>query len=253
MNCYLHPDTPASAFCRTCGRALCPLCQRTAEGTVYCQDHVPVPFTASAQAGNANFSNPYTQPPPQTAYTAAPVQTSPALAFILGLIPGVGAIYNGQYIKGLVHAVIFGVIVSLISSNDEGAAVPFLGIMLAAFIFYMPFEAYHTAKKRQMGIVVDEWSSLISQDRIANRAPMGPIILIGIGFLFLLNTLNLLEFRRIGRFWPVLLIVMGAYMLYSRANAARVAPYYPPPPPAPPGNAPQSDAAPASVEVTREQ
>ena len=247
MNCYLHPDTPASAFCRTCGRALCPLCQRLAEGTVFCQDHVPVPFSEAAQTGNTATANPYTQP--QAAYGVPPVQTSPALAFILGWIPGVGAIYNGQYIKGLVHAVIFGVIVSVLSAHDEGSATPFLAIMLAAFIFYMPFEAYHTAKKRQMGIAVDEWSSLISQDRIATRAPLGPIILIGIGFLFLLDTLNLLEFRRISRFWPVLLIIIGAYMLYSRANASRIAPYSPPPA----SNAPGTGTTPGSAEVTREQ
>lgn len=248
MNCYLHPETPASAFCRTCGRALCPLCQRIADGTVYCQDHVPVPFSEAAQPGNINASNPYAQP--QSApYRTVPVQTSPVLAFILGWIPGVGAIYNGQYIKGLVHAVIFGVIITLISSNDEGASVPFLGIMLAAFIFYMPFEAFHTAKKQQMGIAVDEWSSLISQDRIANRAPTGPIILIGIGFLFLLHTLHLLDFHRIGRFWPVLLIVIGAYMLYSRANAARMVPY----PPPSPGNPPAGARTPGATEVTREQ
>jgi len=38
---------------------------------------------------------------------------SPGLAFFLGWIPGVGAIYNGQYAKGLVHAVLWGVLVSL--------------------------------------------------------------------------------------------------------------------------------------------
>ena len=249
MNCYLHPDTPASAFCRTCGRALCPLCQRVSDGTVFCQDHVPVPFAESAQPGNTSSSNPYAQPRAQTPYSTVPVQTSPALAFILGFIPGVGAIYNGQYIKGLVHAVIFGVIVSLLSGNDDGSTAPFLGIVLAAFLFYMPFEAFHTAKKRQMGIAVDEWSSLISQDRFANRAPMGPIILISIGFLFLLNTLNLLEFRRIGRFWPVVLIVIGAYMLYSRANAPRIPPYAPPPA----GNPAGQHRTPGSTEVTREQ
>src|SRR5689334_2097153 len=148
MNCYLHPDTPASAFCRTCGRALCPVCQRIAEGTVFCQDHVPVGFTEQAAPGNTNPSNPYAQP--QSPYAAPVVRTSPALAFALGFIPGVGAIYNGQYIKGLVHAVVFGVIITLISGNEEGSAAPFLGIMLAAFVFYMPFEAFHTAKKRQM-------------------------------------------------------------------------------------------------------
>ena len=33
-----------------------------------------------------------------------------AIALFLGFIPGVGAIYNGQYAKGLVHAVVFGLI-----------------------------------------------------------------------------------------------------------------------------------------------
>ncbi|MFL6414909.1 MAG: LiaI-LiaF-like domain-containing protein [Bryobacteraceae bacterium] len=214
---------------------------------MYCQDHVPVAFTENSHAGTTNPSNPYVQPP--NTYTAAAVQTSPALAFLLGLIPGVGAIYNGQYIKGLVHAVVFGVIVSLISGNSEGSAIPFLGIMLAAFMFYMPFEAYHTAKKRQMGIVVDEWSSLISQDHVASRAPMGPIILIAVGFLFLLDTLKLLDFRRIGRYWPVLLIVVGAYMLYSRVNAARISPYSPPPA----SPSPEAGRAAGPAEVTREQ
>jgi len=217
-----------------------------AEGTVFCQDHVPVPFTQGAQPGMGSPSNPYTA---QAAYPVLPVQTSPALAFVLGLIPGVGAIYNGQYIKGLVHAVVFGVIVSLISGNDDGSAAPFLGILLAAFVFYMPFEAYHTAKKRQLGIVVDEWSSLISQDRLANRAPMGPIILIGVGLLFLLHTLDLLNFHRIARYWPVLLIVIGAYMLYSRASVPGAGPYPTPPRSHPPGTgAPQEP-----VEATREQ
>jgi len=219
-----------------------------ADGTVFCQDHVPVPFTETAQQGNTTSSNPYAQPQ-GVPYGAVPVHTSPALAFILGWIPGVGAIYNGQYIKGLVHAVIFGVIVSLLSGNDDRATAPFLGIVLAAFVFYMPFEAYHTAKKRQIGIAVDEWSSLISQNRIGSRAPVGPIVLIAIGFLFLLDTLNLLEFHRIARFWPVLLIVIGAYMLYSRASATRIAPY--PPPPA--SNVSGAGTTPGSAEVTREQ
>ena len=36
---------------------------------------------------------------------------------LLGLIPGVGAIYNGQYAKGLVHAVVFGLLVSAIANG----------------------------------------------------------------------------------------------------------------------------------------
>lgn len=209
MNCYIHTATPAVAFCRTCGRALCAACQRPAEGTIFCAEHAPI--------------NPYTAPPPsagaQPAYTPpAAVHTSPALAFIFGWIPGVGAIYNGQYIKGLVHAIIFGLLISLISSAGNSAGVPLLSMLLVGFIFYMPFEAYHTARKRQLGLPVEEWSSFAAQRSYSGRAPVGAILLIAIGVLFLLDSLHLIDFREIGRFWPVLLIVWGAFMLYSRVS-----------------------------------
>ncbi len=237
MNCYLHPEAPAVAFCRTCGRALCSVCQRPAEGTIFCQDHAPVAgYAASAPSDAA--SNPYFGQAP-IAPAAAPVRTSPGLAFILGFIPGVGAIYNGQYLKGLVHALTFGLLVT-IASNTPGPGEPLLAILLAAFSFYMPFEAYHTAKKREMGIVPDEWSSIMPASGHFGRAPVGPIVLIAIGVLYLLNTLDLVNFRQIARFWPVVLILVGAYMLYSRVtaptNIARSGEPYTDPGPAAPRN-----------------
>lgn len=218
MNCYLHEDVPAAAYCRSCGRPLCASCQRMANGTIYCEEHFPV-STANANPQAAYAApNPYTQP----VGTALPVQTSPGLAFALGFIPGVGAIYNGQYLKGLVHALIFGLIVSLLDAV-HGPGEPLLAICLTAFIFYMPFEAYHTAKRRMLGLPVEEFSSLIAQNKFRTRTPIGPILLILMGVLFLLDTLHLVEFREIARFWPVLLIAAGAFMLYNRvAGAANV-------------------------------
>jgi TM2 domain-containing membrane protein YozV len=143
------------------------------------------------------------------------------VAFLLGWIPGVGAIYNGQYLKGLVHAVIFGLLISLVNASDGTASQPFLVMTMIGFIFYMPFEAYHTAKKHQLGLPVDEWSSLTGSRGHNSRVPIGPIVLIAIGILFLLDTLHLIEFREIGRWWPVLLIVAGVYMLWGRMAALR--------------------------------
>jgi TM2 domain-containing membrane protein YozV len=159
--------------------------------------------------------NPYFQTPPNP----QGVSTSPGLAFALGWIPGVGAIYNGQYVKGLVHAVIFGLLISLMNSVDNSAGEPLLAMMLVGFIFYMAFEAYHTARKRQMGIQVEEWSSLMANGRAGSRAPIGPILLILLGVLFLLDTLRVIEFRELARFWPVLLILVGAFMLYNRVTS----------------------------------
>lgn len=219
MNCYLHPDAQATAFCRSCGRPLCQLCLRTADGTVYCQDHLPASsYTGAPDPTAAGAApNPYFQAAGSAAVPR--VQNSPGLAFVLGLIPGVGAIYNGQYLKGLVHAVIFGLLISLLDSAENTSGQPFLGMMMTAFFFYMAFEAYHTAKKRQMGVPVEEWSSLLERPGSGSRAPVGPIVLIIIGVLFLLDTLHLIQFREVGRFWPVLLIAVGAYMLWTRVGS----------------------------------
>jgi hypothetical protein len=245
MNCYLHQEAPATAFCRSCGRPLCPVCQQTVDGVVYCQDHVPVPVYAAQPVGAAPGAgaNPYIQPPP---VPIAGVTTSPVLAFILGWIPGVGAIYNGQYLKGLVHAVIFGLLISLVTASEGTTGQLFLIMTMVGFVFYMPFEAYHTAKKRQLGMPVDEWSSLTGNGRYSTRAPIGPIVLIAIGVLFLLDTLHVIEFRDIGRFWPVLLIVLGIYMLYGRVSGLKShAPQY--------SAAPPRNGADQAVGASREQ
>ena len=72
---------------------------------------------------------------------------SPGLAGVLGLIPGVGAMYNGQFAKGLAHLAIFAVLVSL-ADNVNGI----FGVFVAGWIFYQAFEAYHTARARQAGL-----------------------------------------------------------------------------------------------------
>ncbi len=254
MNCIIHPDTPAVAFCRTCGKPLCEACQRSAQGTVYCAEHLPgaasvppgytappppsgppppagQPFSDAAGSGipplpplgsqsgwtgaGASGAPPYGVPPADP-YTAGDPGASPGLAFVLGLIPGVGAIYNGQYVKGLIHVVILGVLISIVSSNGSPGFEPLFGMLIAVWWFYMPFEAYHTARKRQTGQPVDEFSSIVPLHGNRRGFPAGPLILILFGALFLLNTMNVLRFDRMIRYWPVLLIVLGAYMLYER-------------------------------------
>ena len=41
MNCANHPELPAIAYCRMCGKALCESCRRLAGGTIYCAEHAP--------------------------------------------------------------------------------------------------------------------------------------------------------------------------------------------------------------------
>ena len=145
---------------------------------------------------------------------------SPGLAFLLGFIPGVGAIYNGQYVKGLIHVIVLGVLISIVS-NDEmsGNMQPLFGMMIAVWVFYMAFEAYHTAKRRQLGQPVDEFSSIVPRSGHPARFPLAPTVLIAVGVLFLLHNLNILRIGELLRYWPVALICLGAYMLYERLSS----------------------------------
>ena len=216
------------AYCRECGKALCETCRRQADGTVYCEEHAP--GAAWTAAPPAPFAPPVPPAPPlapSSPYTAAQpphpsnidTGASPGLAFLLGFIPGVGAIYNGQYVKGLIHVVVFGLLISIVSSDDmSGNLQPLFGMMIAVWVFYMAFEAYHTAKRRQRGQPVDEFSSIVPRHGQPARFPLAPTVLIAAGVLFLLHNLNILRIGEIIRYWPVALICLGAYMLYERLS-----------------------------------
>jgi hypothetical protein len=218
-------------YCRACGKALDAAGVRAAHGTIYCADHAPVepaftgtgqpppfPGGASSATGGADTSSPYSspytnQPPPPLPHH----DVSPGLAFLLGLIPGVGAVYNGQYAKGLVHVVIVGLLISILSNGAGEGLEPLLSLLLAAFFAYMAFEAFHTAKRRRLGQPVDEFSSVLPGHG-GSRFPAAPVVVITLGVVFLLSNLQILEIRRLLRFWPVLMIALGVYMLFARMS-----------------------------------
>lgn len=230
MNCLNHPEAPAVGYCRECGKALCETCRRQADGTVYCEEHVPASAWSAPPPPPAPppMPSPYTAPEPSPYTTPETVRprpsatdagASPGLAFLLGFIPGVGAIYNGQYVKGLIHVVVLGVLISIVS-NDEmsGNLAPLFGMLIALWVFYMAFEAYHTAKRRQLGQPVDEFSSIVPRAGHPSRFPLAPTVLIAVGVLFLLHNLNILRIGELIRYWPVAVICLGVYMLYERLS-----------------------------------
>jgi len=214
MTCANHPDAPAIAYCRECGKPMCLECRHLSVGSIYCAEHAPAPPPPPPEPAAASpYTAPYT--PPHAQYDPG---SHPALALFLGFIPGVGAIYNGQYAKGLIHAVIFGILVSL-TSTSRGGMQPFFGIMIAIWVFYMAFEAFHTARKRRLGIVTEEFSSLFDAQS-HSKFPGGGLLLVALGFILLLDTTDIVNLDQLERFWPVGLIVFGFYLLYARLHSS---------------------------------
>ena len=52
----------------------------------------------------------------------------------------------------------------------------------------------------------------------AFRSPAGGVMLIVVGVILLLNTLGYWRLGDLVRFWPILLVALGAYMLYRSVS-----------------------------------
>jgi TM2 domain-containing membrane protein YozV len=154
MDCVNHSGVSATAYCQNCGKALCATCVRNAAtGQILCE-----PCWTAWQSAQTPFAGVY----------APPGQPNPAAAAALGVIPGVGAMYNGQFLKGLIHIFIFAILVSTASHF------PVFGLFIAGWIFYQVFEAYHVAKARRDGQPLPDPLGLNEISNWLNFGPRGP-------------------------------------------------------------------------------
>jgi hypothetical protein len=227
--------------------------------------------------GWQNVQTPFASPYPGSG-------PNPATAAVLGIIPGVGAMYNGQFLKGLIHVFVFAILVSL--SGRHGI----FGLFIAAWIVYQSFEAYHTARARRDGLPIPDplglnevtnwinpggrsanvgqagagpapgagpytapgaarvnpdpgWSSRqppwqppyqgapgpgyqgsppippippVPPGCWNRREPIGAVILIALGLLFLMGQLNLFSGHVFEYIWPLALIGLGAWLIVRR-------------------------------------
>src|SRR5215470_15605705 len=166
MKCAVHPEVDATGFCRNCGKAMCATCARPVREVLYCENCLATGMGMGTPAPQASNVDPYQQPansfvPPavQLPLPGQPGRPSPAAAFVLGLFPGLGAVYNGEYNKAIIHLVIFiALILGLVSAAnaDEFSvlAVVALALLLAGFVFYMAFDAMRVAQGKSVGQTV---------------------------------------------------------------------------------------------------
>jgi hypothetical protein len=244
MNCANHPDTAPVAYCRTCGKPLCANCTRDVKGVIYCENCLAERLQGVQPAAV----------PPAAGFvpTAAPIVPSsgpnPALAGILGAIPiGVGAVYNGQYAKGLAHMVIFTLLVWGETVVESDGLHAMLGLGIAFFVVYQIIDAVRSARAIQMGQAPPDPFGLAQAFGGAEPAPPGAplqpapvadatahpriptaaVVLISLGVLFLLQTAGVFEFGW-NRLWPFFLIGLGVWMLAVREGlvGARRSAYY---------------------------
>jgi TM2 domain-containing membrane protein YozV len=211
MKCAVHSEVDAAGYCRNCGKALCSTCVRPVRDVLYCEDCLAT-VLGHAAPPPALGAPVYSTGAVSTPVAAARSGSNPSVAFILGfLFPGLGAVYNGEYNKALIQILVFASIIFGLSSDMDGSMKAVLGILLGGFVFYMAFDAMRVAKAKSLGETstdpLDSWT----KDR-----PIGPIILIALGALLLLNNFDWFPWYRVHQFWPLVLIAVGALMFRNR-------------------------------------
>src|SRR5437773_2269563 len=90
---------------------------------------------------------------------------------MLGFIPGVGAMYNGQFAKALIHVAILGTLMT-IASHVNGI----FGLAVMFFWFYMVLDAYKTANARQLGLPDPDLLGIHRLFGIYEASPMAPAV-----------------------------------------------------------------------------
>lgn len=235
MKCAVHTDVDATGYCRNCGKPLCPQCAREVRGALYCEQCLANMMAPQGPA--AQFAATPAPPlaPPGYVYAPAIVEhgPNPGTACALGFIPGLGAVYNGEYIKGLIHVLIFGGVIAILSNSDNmpDGVTAMIAVLFAVFICYMPIEAYRTARAKRMGIpVTGFFGETIAPPSVATAgeagaAPVrrnytGSIILISLGVILLLATTGVLSSRWMWNFWPLVLIAIGVALILKRRTVS---------------------------------
>ena len=198
MKCVFHPTNPASARCSACERPLCPACDHRIKGIPCCQDCIVIGIETLRRSGGA--ANRITHQEEKT----------PLIALLLGLVPGVGAAYNGQNIKALTHFLAVVGLWALADIFGMPLEIAF-GLGSAAFYFYSIYDAFQSAQCMRRG---EDLSGEEERLKLFLQQHMNIFgaLLISVGALAMLDFLfpHLLH-----KLWPVMLIIAGAYLIRS--------------------------------------
>ncbi|MFQ5738510.1 MAG: LiaI-LiaF-like domain-containing protein [Acidobacteriota bacterium] len=178
---------------------------------------------------------------------------SPARAAFFAVIPGIGAVYNRQYVKAITH---FGLFAAIVILADYGPDI--FGLAAFAFYVFTIIDAYRSAQiilrqgVTQPGFLDEEAGEEV-------KLPIWGSALILLGILFFLNNLGVVSLRSATHFaWPLLFVAAGVYLILyyffhrsdqrdesrSQAGAAtQVAPSTAPRPPVQPSSGGSTPAA----------
>jgi hypothetical protein len=189
----------------------------------------PAANPAEQQAPAAEPQNPPVNPaPPVMAQPAAgrffqmspavahdPRAKSPALACFLSLMPGLGQVYTGYYVRGFTYIIVIAGIITILASGDADNLAPFLGLFMAFFWMHNVIDAGRRAafyNQTLSGGDVDAFPPEMKLPGVGGSIFAG-VGLIVVGIIALSYTKYDMSLAWVEDWWPVAPILIGVYLV----------------------------------------
>jgi len=193
MYCSYHTSHAARVQCSSCARALCAACDHRIKGYPYCQDCI-VMWIENLSHGS---------------YYGEPSRRRARVAALCAILPGMGAVYNRQNVKAVVH---FAAIIGLIQLTHVRVLSGVFALGSLLFYAYSIIDAYRTALLIGAGESPEADEERFKR-ALVKRAPIVGLVLIVSGLLLVIQLVRPLAFITYARLLPVLLILFGGYLL----------------------------------------
>ncbi|MGA9768780.1 MAG: hypothetical protein WBV94_07065 [Blastocatellia bacterium] len=201
MHCSYHTSTPARVQCTNCARALCPGCDHRIKGYPYCQDCIVLGIESLSRHHN---------------YGGKP-KAKARLAALCALLPGLGAVYNRQNVKAIVH---FVGTVGLFQLTNLHIFSGFFRLAGLALYIYSIIDAYRTAQRIAEGESPEADEAKFKR-QLAKRAPVFGLLFICAGLLLVIQIIQPWAFITPARLIPAALIIFGGYLLTNYFKRSR--------------------------------
>lgn len=171
-----------------------------------------------APADNTSWQPQYSEPAPAPPVAQArpmrdPIhQKNPFLAGLLSGFPGLGNVYNGLYLRGLIQFLIIGTLVNMV--DHAGSA--FLGMALAFFWAFNVLDAYRQAVLINFGYSQDlGLVDLPKRPRAGQGGLLAGLILTGLGTIAFLDQYVNLDLRWLYDLWPLVIVAAGVWLIVA--------------------------------------
>lgn len=189
MKCSFHPAVESQEICSVCGKALCNECAHKIKNKAYCQNCLVDGAEWAATMKNLRLP-----------------ADAPKRAAWLSLIPGMGAVYNNEYMKGITYFAVWAGL-SVMGNKVNGI----FGFAAVVFIVFTMFDSYRTAEANARKRLEAGYSPAELPWKDKSSIGWG-VFLIVLGILFLLQ--NIIPYYFLNRLWPLLFIGLGGYLVY---------------------------------------